>query len=275
VSTQATIIADSISIAGKRITTFLLTYPRYIHPEMLTHRAFSKNASSSRAVPVSKLLRQVISDPVIPIHFGANQAGMSAKEELKGWMRWLASSLWLGARWPAVGFVWALNKLGLHKQITNRLLEPWLYITVILTGTEFDNFYWLRCDKEHAHPDIYDLAEKMLAAQNNNAPKITEVHLPFIKDDEWNQYDADTLIKLSVARCCRVSYLNHDKTEPNLQKDLTLHDSLLKAGHMSPFEHQAAAQTDEICGNFVGWRQYRKLLAGENRTNYPRLKRAT
>jgi hypothetical protein len=270
-SAEAKIIADSISPEGKRITTFELRYNRYIHSEVMTHRSLSKNASSSRAIPIQKLIDQVKSDPVIPIDWGKNVAGMSAKEQLKGWRLVGARSLWLAARWPAVWFAQGMEKLGLHKQITNRILEPWLYISVILTATELDNFYWLRCDQEHAHPDIYDLAEKMLAAQNASTPTRTSLHLPYVTDIEYLKYDPDTLIKLSVARCCRVSYLNHDKTSPDMQKDLERHDSLLEAGHMSPFEHQAYAAPGVISGNFVGWKQYRKTLKGENRAAFPRL----
>ena len=276
-TTEVEIIADTISPAGKRITTFMLTYPRYIHPELLTHRCFSRNASSSRAVPVSKLLRQVIYDPVVPIHFGANQRGMSAAKELTGWRKWLARKLWLGARWPAVGFVWTLSKLGLHKQVSNRILEPWLYIQVVLTSTEFDNFYALRCDAEHAHPDIYKLAELMLSAHNTSLPIESSLHLPFVSAEErglW-LYSEGQLFKFSVARCCRVSYLNLDKTKPEPIKDLKLYNELLTNGHLSPFEHQAVAleNPQQSSGNFVGWLQYRKTLVEDQRKSFTRLKK--
>jgi hypothetical protein len=276
VATEVKIIADTISPAGKRITTFILKYPRYIHAEVMTHRCLSKNCSSSRAIPMSKIIKQVISDPVIPLHFGANQKGMAANQELKGWRYWVAKKLWLLSRWPAVGFALAMNKLGLHKQIGNRVLESWCYIHVVLTGTEWSNFYSLRCDKDHAHPDIYNLAEKMLAAQNESWPTESKYHLPFITREEKELYYCDLLaqIKISVARCCRVSYLNHDKTSSVKERDFELYDDLLKNGHMSPFEHQAVAFEDRwrISGNFKGWEQYRKTLKEEEKTSFDRLK---
>lgn len=275
-ATEAKIISDSISSVGKRITTFVLKYPRYIHSELMTHRAFSKNASSSRAIPMSKIIKQVITDPVIPIHFGANKVGMSANNELTGLRRIVAKYLWLGARWPAALFAYAMKLVGLHKQIGNRILEPWMYIHVVLTGTEFDNFYSLRCDKEHAHPDIYMLAEKMLEAHNNSIPELTKVHLPFVLDEEKVMYDGDTLISISAARCCRISYLNHDNSKPNVQKDIELCNTLKGNGHRSPFEHQAFSLQDkeECSGNFVGWLQYRKTLENENYDNFARLEKA-
>lgn len=273
-ATEVKVLLDTISPAGKRITTFILKYPRYIHSEIMTHRAFSKNASSSRAIPISKIIKQVIKYPVIPIHFGANQSGMSAQIELTDWKRWAAKRLWLLSRWPAIGFAWVMSKIGLHKQITNRILEPWTYITVVLTATEFDNFYALRCDKEHAHPDIYLLAELMLAAHNDSMPRISKFHFPFVLNTEYNK-GHDILRKISVARCCRVSYLNLDNSKPDWRKDCQLYGELLKNGHMSPFEHQAVAYKlpNQRSGNFRGWKQYRKTISGEERTNYKRLKR--
>jgi len=272
-ATEVKVLCDSISPAGKRITTFVLKYPRYIHAEVMTHRCLSKSSSGSRAIPMSRTIKEIIKDPVVPIHFGKNKPGMSADTELSGWKRKLAKLLWLGARWPAIGFALAMKAIGLHKQIGNRILESWIYIHVILTGTEFDNFYALRCDKEHAHPDIYLLAEMMLKAQNESIPQLTMQHLPYILYEEAKSYDMDTLIKMSAARCCRVSYANHDNTKPNVSKDIALCQTLLNNKHQSPFEHQAFASTNknEISGNFVGWIQYRKTIPNEVINNFPRL----
>jgi hypothetical protein len=201
---------------------------------------------------------------------------MSAVQELSGWRKWAAKRLWLLSRWPAVGVAWMMSKVGLHKQIANRILEPWTYISVVMTATEWDNFYSLRCDKEHAHPDIYNLAEMMLAAHNNSTPVLSTTHTPFVTTLEMPfGVDINTRFQMSVARCCRVSYLNHDQTKPDYTKDIALYAQLLKDGHMSPLEHQAIALDDPNArsGNFKGWQQYRKTLPNEERTHFDRLRR--
>lgn len=272
---EAKVICDSIS-EGKRITTFTLKFPRYVHSQLMTHRALSKNGRSSRAVPLKKAIKEVIHDPVIPVHFGKDKPGMQAFEELSGIRKFLAKRLWLWSRWPAVIFAYLLGKIGLHKQITSRILEPWEHMIVVCTGTEWDNFYYLRCS-EHAHPDIRLLAEKMLEAHNNSVPtnlSASEWHLPFVKPEERHINSNYDLIKFSVARCARVSYLNHDKSNPNPQKDIDLHYRLLKNGHMSAFEHQAYPSIpNQHSGNFIGWTQYRKRLKGECITSFEGLKK--
>lgn len=271
-ATSAKVLADSITEQKSRITTFLLTYPRYIHSEMLTHRMFSRNASSSRAVPIRKVIAQVISDPAVPIHFGANQSGMSAHKSLSGIKLYLAKKCWLAARWPAIFFAFCMRLVGLHKQIANRILEPWTYITVVVTATDFDNFYKLRCDKENAHPDIYDLAEKMLSAHNASKPITTKYHLPFVSSQELHKLGFAVAVKVSAARCCRVSYLNHDKTVSDTTNDIKLYEKLLLNGHMSPLEHQAIAYKPGIrSGNFNGWIQFRKTINGEGVSTFNRL----
>lgn len=264
---EAKVICDSISVGRKRITTFSLKYPRYIHSEFMTHRMLSKSASSSRAIPYKKMIKEVIESPAIPIHFGKNKSGMQADEELSGITRYLAEKIWLWARYPAIIFAYILGKLGLHKQITTRILEPWLHMSVVCTATEWDNFYHLRCSK-HAHPDFKYLADKMLVAHNASKPKLLKTgqwHLPYVSDKEFEEHeDIDDLLKLSVARCARVSYLNHDKTNPNGKKDIELHNRLLSNGHMSPFEHQASPIRKNLkSGNLSGWKQYRKILKNE------------
>src|SRR5690606_30080072 len=117
-----------------------LRYPRFIHAEFMTHRAFSRNASSSRAIPVHKMLSQVWNDPATPIHWGASRPGMQAREELKGWKRKAAQAIWKLAGRAACVFAWGAMKLGLHKQVANRILEPWQYIHVVVTATDWDNF---------------------------------------------------------------------------------------------------------------------------------------
>lgn len=260
----AKIVCDSIAPNGKRLTTFELKYPRFIHSELMTHRTFSRNASSSRAIPTKKILADVIKDPAMPVYWGKNQAGMQAKTELSGILGWLVLKIWLWARWPAVAAAWALNKIGLHKQIANRIIEPWAHITTLVTATEYDGFFRLRCHMD-AQPEIRKLALMMEMLLQYYQPKqinSLEWHLPFISAEDKKQYqDISTLRKLSVARCARVSYLTHDKKKPSCEDDIKLHDKLLESGHMSPFEHQAMAMTNlNWSGNFRGWYQNREAV---------------
>lgn len=267
---EVKIIEDSITSDKARLSTFVLRYPRYIHSEFMTHRMISKNASSSRAIDSKILLKQIIDNPVIPTHWGREQRGMQAWKELNGVQKLAAEHVWKLSRFPAVGAAALLNKIGLHKQMSNRIIEPWSHISVICTATEWDNFYTLRCDK-HAHPDIRELALKMLDAHNSSIPevRIDTWHLPFVTAKERKEYGPQTALKCSVARCARVSYLNHDKTKPSVDKDVKLHDMLLKNKHMSPFEHQALpSEGNSFIGNFKGWRQYRKSLPNECFLNY-------
>lgn len=263
---QAKVIEDSISPSGKRLTTLQLTYPRFIHGEFMTHRVFSRNSSSSRAIPVSKVIKQVWNDPAMPIHWGANQPGMQAKEQLSGIRKKIARGLWRAASKAACVIAYAMNKVGLHKQVANRVLEPFQLHHVIMTATEFDNFYELRKHPD-AQPEIHELAIEMIVAQNASRPKrlaLGEWHLPYVTEAERGQFTIETLRKLSAARCARVSYLNHDGTTPNIQKDISLFGDLVGARplHASPVEHQAtpAASSEERSGNFVGWVQFRKLI---------------
>lgn len=277
----AKIIADSVSEHGIRLTTMELNYPRFIHSEFMTHRQFSRNASSSRAIPVEKQIHQVFNTPATPIHWGKNQPGMQARKEID--FPTLAQDIWKYASELAVDRAYELKDLDIHKQIVNRLLEPFQYIKVIVTATEYDNFFKLRCH-EDAQPEMYELARCMKEAMDSSTPDVLEPgewHLPYILNEDCYKTTTDNFIKLSVARCARVSYLNHDNSNPNIEKDIALADKLLEAGHMSPFEHQAtpiafAKDTYELAwekgvthkdrkdnfwsGNFRGFLQYRQLL---------------
>jgi hypothetical protein len=275
-SIRASIVLDSISPTGKRITTFSLEYPRFVHAELMTHRKFSRNASSSRAIPVAKQLKRILQDPAVPIHWGSNQPGMQADDELTGWRRALAIKLFLGARFPVLAIVWVLMKLGLHKQLANRLLEPWMHIAVVLTSTQdgLNNFYNLRYHKA-AQPEIRQLAIEMFNAQKASVPQklgYGEWHLPFVTKSEilFLAYPIDILKRISAARCARVSYLTHEGKTPKREEDLKLFDRLMaeRVKHASPPEHQAtpAPSTllpNPLCGNFDGWIQFRKTIPGE------------
>lgn len=262
---EAKIILDSISPNGVRLTTFELKYPRFILAEFNTHRVFSRNSSSSRAIPVLKLIKDIISDPVYPVYWGENKPGMQAEEELKGIKLILAKSVWKVASLFAVGFAYTLTKLGLHKQIANRIIEPWMHTKTIVSATEWNNFFSLRCHKD-AQPEIHELAVKMKDAYDNSKPRFinyNEWHLPYITDDERNLYSISDLIKMSVARCARVSYLTHDGQLPNIEKDFELYDRLVGSVpiHASPSEHQASPlKIFDSNNNFSGWLQHRTQI---------------
>lgn len=281
----AKVIEDSISQEDKRITTLQLTYPRFIHSELMTHRVFTRNASSSRAIPVKKMLEMVRNEPAMPIHWGKNQPGMQANEELTGYELAMAKNLWLVAASQAAVTAKQMTDIGLHKQVANRILEPFQHISVVLTATEFDNWFELRAHKD-AQPEIHELALQMDQVMTNNAPKLLtsgEWHLPYVTAKERLELDIELAKKVSAARCCRVSYLKHDGSTASIEDDLDLCDKLAGSRpiHASPFEHQATpdriitqfygdasgdVDTEEgwkkpyLHGNFVGWIQHRKLI---------------
>ena len=261
---EAEIVLDSIAPSGSRLTTFQLKYPRFIHAEFLTHRQFSRNAQSNRAFPTKKLLKDVREDPVFPISWGKNKRGMQAEEELTEEEQGIAATTWQTAYKDALEHAEALKNLGVHKQVVNRLLEPFSWISVIVSSTNFSNFFALRCHPD-AQPEIQKLAYMMKDLYDSNEPERRLWHLPYTVDREHDSLSLEELIRLSVARCARVSYLNHEG-ERDWEKDLRLHDTLLKEVHMSPFEHQAEAMSSMWpSGNFVGWKQARKTIPGECR----------
>lgn len=267
---EAKVIEDSISEAGKRITTLQLIYPRFIHSEFMTHRLFSRNASSSRAIPVTKMIEMVRNNPAMPIHWGKNQPGMQANEQLARSDLNVAKQLWLESAQNAANIAEKMFEVGLHKQVANRILEPYQHIHVVVTSTEWDNWFELRAH-EDAQPEIHELALQMKAVIDNSKPillKAAQWHLPYVTiDEKLGIEDNRLLCNISAARCCRVSYLKHDGSAASIEEDLKLCDRLIGAKplHASPFEHQAipAYYADAPSGNFYGWIQNRKLIEKE------------
>ena len=279
---KANIILDSISPDGVRLTTLELIYPRFIHSEFMTHRMFSRNASSSRAIPVKKMIDRIRNDPAMPIHWGQNQSGMQANNEIENIEQ--AKQAWINAANAACDTAQTMLEMGLHKQVINRITEPFAHIHVVCTATEWENFFILR-DHVDAQPEIRELAIQMKNAFLNSTPTLKEYgqwHLPFVLEEEKKTTDIVMLRKLSTARCARVSYLTHDGIKPDEVKDLQLYDRLItsKPIHASPTEHQATPidpislmrnsskkliATEEWSGNFRGWIQHRKLI--ENQFN--------
>ncbi len=293
---EVKILCDSVSESGGRITTFWLRYPRFIHAELMTHRMFSRNASSSRAIPVEKLITDILNDTAMPMFWGQNQAGMSARNEQTALLKVGAEEIdrevaWLRARDQAIETARAYAAAGYHKQIVNRLLEPFAHICVVVTATNYSNFFALRCHAD-AQPEIKILADKMresLRVSVPNSLRKGDWHVPFILETdrvaalEWLKLHPErvessrifddpvqgVLVKLSVARCARTSYRLHDGAFPTVEADMILYDKLMGSIplHASPAEHQAMPDPwsifPDLHGNFKGFIQYRKLLTGE------------
>ena len=265
------IVADSLNVrTGQRLTTFRCTFPRFILAEVNTHRMLSRNTASSRAIPTRKLLELVRTQPVIPV-FGENQAGMQAGAALTGDALQEAQEHWRAAAEQACVAAEHLLALNVHKQAVNRLLEPFLWVTSLLTATDWGNWFGLRSHPD-AQPEIQRLADTMLLAYTTHTPTPVEEagwHLPLVSLDEpWvAESPVAWRAHVSAARCARVSYSRLD-APGSVAEALQLADRLAAAGHWSPFEHQAmACATPDASGNFRGgWRQYRHTFAGECRT---------
>lgn len=265
---SAEIIADSLGQSGDRMTTFVLTYHRMIHSEFMTHRMLSKNSSSSRAIPIERAIAKVVSDDVYPLHWGQNQKGMVAEQEVDEMRQKEAKCIWASARQSMIDHANALAAIGIHKQVANRLIEPFSTITVICSGTEYQNFFKQRCHPD-AQPEIQALANKMKAAYDTSKPKqlaAGDWHLPLLKPEDFEEViDINELIKVVVGRCARVSYLNHNGVR-SLKDDIRLHDSLISSNpqHLSPLEHAAIAlPTSEKKANLTGFQNYRNILEEE------------
>lgn len=291
---SAKVIKDSISPAGVRITTLELEYPRIIHSELMTHRVFSRNSASSRAIPVSKVIELVESNPAMPVHWGKNQAGMQAKEELDDLNKEAVRQLWLEAAKQAISVAKVMADIGAHKQVVNRILEPFQHMKVVVTSTEWANWDWLR-DHPDADPTIHALAKEMKRVRNESTPEelfYGEWHLPYVNSErskvyaERNYFDEhgepitpEQARMISASCCAQTSYRKQDGS---LEKAEDIFNKLVESEpcHASPVEHQAtpAERSDtrlemfeegitHRCkdywtwsGNFRGWIQFRQLI---------------
>ena len=259
----AKIIAHSITEDGKEIITWELEYPRFIHAEFMTHRLFSRNAASSRAIPVSAMIDQVKNNPAMPIHWGKNQAGMQAKEELSEALIISAKFLWKRSAKFVAKVVEGLQKIGLHKQASNRLLEPYQMMKTVMTTTEDDNWFWLR-NHTDAQPEIHALASVMLKEKRDSHPVVLrqgDWHVPYYGTGYWrdscyvndnmealfNKRDRTSTLKnalaISSSCCAQVSYR---KLDDRLEKAEEVYARLIESEpvHASPFEHQATPMAE-------------------------------
>lgn len=296
---EVMLLTASISPEGIPLTTFQLRYWRGIHSELMTHRVFSRNAGSSRARPSKAIIEQVRHDPWGPLHWGQNQPGMQANEQIQHVEH--AKDRWQWAAHQAADAAQGMHDIGLHKQVVNRVLEPFTYIDVVLTATDFNNWFALR-DHKDADPTIRDLAAQMheeFDACKRQLLQPSEWHLPYIRpqdvvsarnhlkyqritrDEPREEEIGALLLQMSAARCARISYRAFDGTESPIEKDIELFQKLLVNTplHASPAEHQATPDTllDVVVdghqtirythqhqhGNFRGWRQFRKMLPNE------------
>jgi thymidylate synthase ThyX len=291
---SATIIADSLSPYGERLTTFQVCMHRFVLAEANTHRIFSRNSASSRAIPLHKQIEKVLTDPAIPVVWASEQKGMSGGAEIQDPEG--AKARWEEAAKDAAGWAKSLGNINVHKSIANRLLEPFLMHTVVITATGFNNFFHLRLAAA-AQPEIRLVAEAMKTAFDASTPTTLREgfwHLPYIDREDidaaekWlyespggvsKQRVTSLLVQMSTARCARVSYETQGGKR-DIPEDIRLYTQLSGNGHYSPMEHVAtpdptnrtvatlAFQNLEgeevyveraipLFGNFIGWRQHR------------------
>lgn len=247
--THVKVIADSV--LHTRITTLECVYPRIIHGEVMTHRVFSRNAQSSRAMPTSKVMELPV---FVPDAWTKNCKGMSAKTTLTDSQATEATRIWLDMQRAVSEGTQQLAALGVHKQHANRALEPWTYIRVLITATDWDNFFAQRRHPD-AQPEIQELAERLWEAMESSVPTRTAVHAPYSEPD----MPLDALPAMCAARCARVSY-GAFTGQRDTAADMRLATDLWRDKHMSPFEHIAFADNGGGRSNLRGWRTYREHL---------------
>lgn len=293
---KSRLVADSIAPSGKRIRTYEVEFHRFVTPEYNTHRVLSKNAASTRAIPLLTQIDNIINSPALPVFYGKNQAGMVAEQELDPEAQEAAKEIILDMMRYCIHGVKKLNDLGLHKQTAGRYLEPWMTLKGVITGTEWENLFWLRHHKD-AQPEFRFLAESMLKTANESTPillKPGEWHVPYYFDGYWKEdkdgvdvhgFTLKEAIEISLSCCAQVSYR---KLDDSLEKAkavvsrLNL-DSDTDPKHSSPAEHQATPMSEgyavkdgkweegvtayhkdlgKMSGNLAGWIQYRQLIPG-------------
>lgn len=278
ISAQSILRSRNVAGGGRHVlSTLLLTYPRFIHAEFMTHRVFSRNAASSRAIPFEKQLAALLADPAIPLHWGAHQKGMQANDEIEDIAA--AQRAWEMGMGAAIATAEELHKMGLHKQIVNRIIEPYTHIKVLVSATEWDNFLELRVHPA-AEPHMQLLA-RAIRDELDTAPiqdlKPGQWHLPFVGGPEvYEEMFRPDALAFCVARCASTSYKTVDNFDMTLERALPLHDQFVKSRpqHASPLEHAAQADERNPSGNnghglwanpdqhanFVGFRQYRHMV---------------
>lgn len=225
-------------------------YHNFLANGITVHNCFSRNASSSRAVPVERTIQNILNDPWVPSDVYKNCKGMQGKDIVNEDDYDIFCEEWQDAAFKAIEVAHKMIDNGFHKQHINRILEPFTKIKVIVTATEWSNFFDLRLSPD-ADPEIQHLAKAIKMAMDavSNTYIYINAHggrtLPYVNVDEMDAIDDLRILTLiSAARCARVSYLNHDGSKPDILKDLTLAKRLIDSGHMTPFEHQCRYSFD-------------------------------
>jgi hypothetical protein len=269
---EAKIIADSIC-EGSRLTTMQITHWTALQAELNTHCAFAKNASSARAIPLNKAIERVENEPFLPIFWGKARAGMSPIEEVDANSRSEAIALWLQARDYIVDIVKKMDALGLHKQLPSRLMAPFSWITVAITGDNagWSNFFNQRChkDAQQEFQHVAYLAQREYFESTPDVLKPGEWHLPYVQKEEKSQHDLHDLVQLSVARTARTSYLTQEGKRDN-EKDFELFWRLagMDPKHLSPTEQVCECTPGVKSGKYDGWTAYRKSIPNEYVTDF-------
>lgn len=273
----AKVIADSISPDGHRLATMEISIHRFVLSEFNTHRAFSRNSASSRAIPYVKMRSMVLNDPAVPLSWPKEQKGMQGGDQLSEVEQITCELHWLNARDSAVESADKLRAIGLHKSVVNRLLEPFMWHRVIVSATDWEGFWAQRCHPD-AQPEIRVAAEAMKKAYDSSTPEKLQwgqFHVPYVSEEECKEFPIKensskvdvtpprlgSLLKISAARCARVSYLTHDgQRDP--YKDIELFERLAyhTPPHASPLEHVAKAAPYPVRGNFQGFEQLRHIM---------------
>lgn len=263
------IIADT-EWNGSRITTMQLTYPRFIHSQLMTHRVCARNARSSRAVPAKKLIEETIANPVYPVQWGRNMRGMVAEKALSPEAAREARVQWDRAMSAAIQAAEVLADLRVHKQLVNRVLEPFSHIHTVMTATSeylgadgeeirpWEHFFNLRCAHD-AQPEIQELANLMKFLYDRSVPAVDDSHLPYVLTSECEAYALKDAMRIAAMRCARVSYNPPDAVEPDPERDLARIGDLIEAGHHSPLEHTAVAGIGQW-GVLFGWQSLRSMI---------------
>ena len=313
------VVADSISTNGSRITTFELQFHRFLLPEFNTHRMFSRNAASSRAIPVNTQLDLIRNHPAMPLHWGKNQPGMQAKEECNNLfevdvpvfddyhvplvdsrgapvlkkVKKTREEMWKNAANAMIEYAHRFSEAKYHKQIVNRLVEPFVHIKVVVTATSYNNFFYLRCH-EDAQPEIHLLSRLMYDEMVHSVPRELnkgEWHVPYYEgsfgNGVWKSGCKNTLQEaLAISASCSAQ-VSYRKNDASLEKAQNIYDKLInsKPAHASPTEHQATPIVQDgnanisfspdtweegitavrkngklLSGNFEGWIQHRQLI---------------
>jgi thymidylate synthase ThyX len=270
--TYAHVLEASATPIGEHLTTLEVFMPRIILAEFNTHRVFSRNVSSSRAIPVLTMLRNLKKNAFTPSYWGKNQKGMQAKHELTGFALVQAKFWWAFAIQINTFITKRLHGTGLHKQLANRWIEPAVYVKAVVSATEFGNFLELRVH-EDAQPEIIDLAAKVKEALECASHRVLSAdrtthlgwHLPYITQFERETVPLAQLLCSSVARCARTSYMPQGGGPVNYVKERQTYVDLVGAvpRHSSPAEHPACLALTNL-GNFQGFTQLRHMIeAGE------------